>query len=176
MLRFVQRHADKVTGVLHGFDRLRFRGTLRNLMFIEGMMEFLWKSKVLLKGFGAYVDGVTKQIKAAVEQTAKQAGRPVRYLSSSNIDKEAVARKIAADDRIDEGLVCVLSCIENCHSFEVGPNRNIKQLELRFVPRKCLHYYFYLQHHRLGFMHVRFQSWFPFDLRVCMNGRDWLCR
>ena len=24
MLRFVQRHAEKVTGVLHGFDRLRF--------------------------------------------------------------------------------------------------------------------------------------------------------
>jgi hypothetical protein len=39
MLRFVQRHVEKVTGVLHGFDRLRFRGTLRNLMFIEGMSE-----------------------------------------------------------------------------------------------------------------------------------------
>ncbi len=25
-------------------------------------------------------------------------------------------------------------------------------------------------------MHVRFQSWFPFDVRVCMNGREWLCR
>ena len=176
MLRFVQRHVEKVTGILHGFDRLRFRGTLRNLMFIEGMSEFLWKSKVLLKDFKTYFSGVTKQVKTAIEQTAKQAGRPVRYMPSSNIDKEAMARKIAADDRIDEGLICVLSCIENCHSFEVGPNRKIKQLELRFVPRKCLHYYFYLQHPRLGFMHVRFQSWFPFDVRVCMNGREWLCR
>ena len=95
MLRFVQRHAEKVTGVLHGFDRLRFRGTLRNLMFIEGMSEFLWKSKVLLKDFKTYFGGVTQQVKAAIEQTAKQAGRPVRYLPSSNIDKEAFARKIA---------------------------------------------------------------------------------
>jgi hypothetical protein len=176
MLRFVQRHAEKVTGVLHGFDRLRFRGTLRNLMFIEGMSEFLWKSKVLLKDFKTYFGGVTQQVKAAIEQTAKQAGRPLRYLTSSNTDKEAVARKIAADDHVEEGLICVLSCIENCQSFEVGPNREKKRLELRFVPRKCLHYYFYLQHPRFGFMHVRFQSWFPFDMRVCMNGREWLCR
>ena len=176
MLRFVQRHAEKVTGVLHGFDRLRFRGTLRNLMFIEGMSEFLWKSKVLLKDFKTYFGGVTQQVKAAIEQTAKQASRPLRYLASSNIDKEAVARKIAADDRVEEGLIGVLSCIENCQSFEVGPNREKKRLELRFVPRKCLHYYFYLQHPRFGFMHVRFQSWFPFDVRVCLNGREWLCR
>lgn len=176
MLGFVQRHAEKVTGVLHGFDRLRFRGTLRKLVFLEGMMEFLWKTKVLLKDFGSYVKDVTKQIKDAAEQTAEQAGRPLKYLTSSSLDKESVARKIATADRVEQGLICVLSCVENCHSFEVGGNRRIKQLELRFVPRKCLHYYFYMQHPRLGFLHARFQSWFPFDLRVCMNGREWLCR
>ncbi len=73
-------------------------------------------------------------------------------------------------------MICLLSCIENCQSFEVRPNRKLKRLELKFVPRKCLHYYFYMQHPRFGFMHVRFQSWFPFDVRVCMNGREWLCR
>jgi hypothetical protein len=52
MLGFVQRHAEKVTGVLHGFDRLRFRGTLRKLVFLEGMMEFLWKTKVLFEVLG----------------------------------------------------------------------------------------------------------------------------
>jgi hypothetical protein len=176
MLGFVQRHADKVTGILQGFDRLRFRGTLRKLVFLEGMMEFLWKTKVLLKDFKSYVIDVTKQIKTAAEQTAEQAGRPMKYLTSSSTDKEAVARKIAAANGIKEGLLCVLSCVENCQSFEVGPNPKIKQLELRFVPRKCLHYYFYMQHPRLGFLHARFQSWFPFDLRVCLNGREWLCR
>ena len=92
-------------------------------MFIEGMSEFLWKSKVLLKDFKTYFGGVTQQVRPPIEQTAKQASRPLRYLASSNIDKEAVARKIAADDRVEEGLICVLSCIENCQSFEVGPNR-----------------------------------------------------
>ena len=144
MLGFVQRHADKVTGILQGFDRLRFRGTLRKLVFLEGMMEFLWKTKVLLKDFKSYVIDVTKQIKTAAEQTAEQAGRPMKYLTSSSTDKEAVARKIAAANGIKEGLLCVLSCVENCQSFEVGPNPKIKQLELRFVPRKCLHYYFYM--------------------------------
>ena len=55
MNAFLQRHADRVIGVLHGFDRLRFRGTLRPLAHAGGMMEFLWSSKVLLKDFGQYV-------------------------------------------------------------------------------------------------------------------------
>jgi hypothetical protein len=176
MLGFVQRHVEKVTGVLHGFDRLRFRGTLRQLAYGGGMMEFLWQAKVLLKDFGTYVTGVTKQIKAAVEQTAEQAGRPTKYLTCSSTNKEAVARQIAAADRVEEGLICVLSCVENCKSFEVRGNKQSKQLELRSALRKCLHYYFYFQHPRLGFLHARLQSWFPFDLRVCLNGREWLCR
>ena len=49
-----------------------------------------------------------------------------------------------------------------------------KRLELRFVPRKCLHYCFYLQHPRFGYARP-LQSWFPFDMR-CLNGREWLCR
>jgi hypothetical protein len=39
-----------------------------------------------------------------------------------------------------------------------------------------LHYYHYFFDQRFGFGHVRIQSWFPFQVRVCLNGRDWLWR
>ena len=29
---------------------------------------------------------------------------------------------------------------------------------------------------RLGLCHVRIQSWLPFTVHVCVNGREWLCR
>jgi hypothetical protein len=42
--------------------------------------------------------------------------------------------------------------------------------------RRCLHFYFYFEHPRFGFMHVRLQSWFPFQMDLCLNGRHWLAR
>ncbi len=176
MLKFVQQCGKKVIGVLHGFDRLRFRGTLRSLAYVKGMMEHLWQTKVLLKDFGQYVEGVTEQVRAGVERTAEQADRPLKYLASSGLEKEVIAREIAAADGIREGLICVLSCVEPCRSYEIHRSRERKMLELRNVTRKCLHYYFYLQHPRVGFMSIRQQSWLPLDIRVCLNGREWLCR
>ncbi len=43
-------------------------------------------------------------------------------------------------------------------------------------PRKCLHYYHYYLHPIFGLMHIRLQTWFPFSIHVCLNGRDWLAR
>jgi hypothetical protein len=39
-----------------------------------------------------------------------------------------------------------------------------------------MHLYFYWMHEDLGFLHLRLQSWFPFLIQVCLNGREWLGR
>jgi hypothetical protein len=83
---------------------------------------------------------------------------------------------LATADRIESGLICVLSCVEPCYSYSVGPNREQKRLELRYGPSKCRHDYFYIQDPELGRVHLRLQTWFPFTLHVCLNGRDWLAR
>jgi hypothetical protein len=41
---------------------------------------------------------------------------------------------------------------------------------------KCTHLYHYYQHPEIGLMHIRVQSWFPFSIDVCINGRQWLAR
>ncbi len=103
MKRFLQRHLGRVIGVLNGFDRLRFRGTLRPLAHTGGMMEFLWGSQVLLKDFKQYVLGVTEQVRQSLVKLAADADRPVKYLASSSTDKEQVARRIAAADDVRKG-------------------------------------------------------------------------
>ena len=40
--------------------------------------------------------------------------------------------------------------------------------------RRCLHVYFYYMDREFGWMHVRLQTWFPFAIQVCINGREWL--
>jgi hypothetical protein len=176
MFQFLQRHGSNVIGVLSGFDRLRFRGTLRNIAYSEGMSKFLSHTKVLFKGFKELVLGTTQQVREAAEQLAERHQRPLKYLAQGGSDKEELARQMLRDKPVEEGLIGVLSCVENCRSYEIHHNATTKMLELHNVPRKCLHYYFYFQHPSFGFMHARLQTWFPFDLRVCLNGREWLCR
>jgi len=110
---------------------------------------------------------------------AKRLNRPIEYPVSSKADKKAVARRIAERDAIQDGLVCVLRCIEPCASFEVYRNRNAKQLELKSRQRKRMHLYHYQLHPVLGWMNARIpriQTLFPFSIRICLNGREWLAR
>ena len=176
MESFIAAHRDEVKGVLRGFDRVRFRGTLRMIANTRGLMNFLWWLQIRLTEFKDYVRGLTDTVREATEKLAAAAGRPVIYLASSAVRKEERARDIAAADRIDEGLVCVLTCVEPCRTFTVGPNAQTKKLELRPLAGKCLHQYFYLRHARLGWLHVRLQTWLPFTIHVCLNGRDWLAQ
>jgi hypothetical protein len=176
MKTFIHRFGKSISGILHGFDRLRFRGTRRFLANVTGMLGYLWQRQVLLKDFKAFAGNITAQVRQAAEEVAISQGRPVEYLHNSAMDKEAWAREIARRDRIHQGLIGVLKSVECCWSYEIGPNREKKKLELRGKPSKCLHYYHYFQDVDVGLVYVRLQTWFPFTVHVGMNGREWLAR
>ena len=176
MLDFLQRHAGQVMGVLHGFDRMLFRGTQRLLATARGLMNYLWSIQVPLKEFGQWSEQLTQEMRAASEQVMIDADRPRRYLNDASASKEDLARQIALDDGIDHGPVCLLSSVEPCWSYELVRDRAHKKLVLMPRYRKCLHLYHYHLHEELGLMHVRLQTWLPFGVRVYINGREWLCR
>ncbi len=176
MNRFIANHAADITGVLSGFDRLVLRGTIRQIAFVDGLKRLLWKRQVLLKNFGPFAQGLTAQLKDASLRHAKTTGRPIEYLPSSRTSKEDVARKIAQRDGIESGLIAVLSALEPCMSYEIFRNRDAKRLELVYRPRKGLAFYHYFIDPVFGFMHARIQTWLPFGIQICINGREWLAR
>jgi hypothetical protein len=176
MKSFVQRHASIVTGVLSGFDRLVLHGVPRLFAYTSGLLKYLCHRRIRLKDFGTHSRQLSDRIIAASLKPVEDAGRPVLYLPGSKDDKEALARQIAAKDRVKEGTICVLKTVELCRSYEVSANAQTRRIELRRRDRKCLHLYHYHIHPVFGFMHVRLQTWYPFDLQVCLNGREWLSR
>jgi hypothetical protein len=176
MNEFVQRHADDVMGVVSGWDRMWFRGTHRMLATARGLMNYLWKVQVKLKEFSQWSQGLTAGIREASERVMSEASRPMMYLNDPGVSKEDLARSIASRDGIDQGPVCLLSCVEPCWSYELHRDRQKKQLELVSRRRKCLHLYHYWMHEDLGLMHARLQTWLPFNMKLCLNGREWLCR
>jgi hypothetical protein len=176
MREFIAKHEQQVAGVLSGFDRLVFRGTLRSISYPKGMMNYLWAQQVRLTEFGQHVQRVSERLKQAWREKAERLGRPVQYLSSAGESKEQVARAMQEREKIEEGMVCALSCVEPCQSFEVYRNRETRKLELVTRMRKCLFLYSYWMHRKFGFLSARIQSWFPFSIQVCLNGREWLAR
>ena len=88
MQEFTAKYADKIQGVLSGFDRLVFRGSLRKICYPFGMLGYLFANKVLLKEFGAHVNEVSGRVKDAALRCMVENGRPVQYLPSSKDDKE----------------------------------------------------------------------------------------
>jgi len=94
MHEFIAKHQNEIAGTLSGFDRLVMRGTLRSIGFVDGLRHYLSANDVLLKDFGSHVEGVSRKLKEASENEAKELGRPVKYLSSSQVSKEEIAREI----------------------------------------------------------------------------------
>jgi hypothetical protein len=165
-----------MTGILAGFDRVRFRATLRLLFQPAAMEVYLQACGVLIKHFKPFAEKITQRIRHAAWHAAEAAGRPVRYLSSPHISKEELARQIAREDGIASGLIAVFSAVEPCLSYTVRGDRETKEIHLVLENRKCTHLYHYYQHPDFGLMHVRVQTWFPFTVDVCLNGREWLAR
>lgn len=176
MERFIERHQDQIVGVLSGFDRVLFRGTLRSLSYLQGMDKFLGSQRVLYKDFGAFAQRLSDQVKAQAEALAQQHQRPLHFLQSPQVSKEEIARGIMERDGIREGLVCVLTCVEPCQTYSLRKDREHKLLRLVSGQRKCLHIYYYFVDREFGLMHVRVQTWLPFPIQVCLNGREYLAR
>lgn len=176
MHEFLSRFGSLVTSVLSGFDRLVFRGSLLPLMRDGGMFFFLQAAGVRLLDFGKFVESTTERLKAASLVEARTLGRPIQYLGSSTVNKEDLARTLLRQHPVEKGLVCVLTALEPCMTFEYHRSQDRNERGLRLRSGKCLHLYKYYLHPRYGFMNARIQTWFPFNVQVCMNGREWLAQ
>jgi hypothetical protein len=140
------------------------------------MFVFLQKAGVRLLDFKPFVSSTSERLKEASLAEARENDRPVEFLQHSWTNKEELARKILAARPIKEGLICAMTAIEPCMSFEYHRSPDPKERGLKLRPRKCLHIYKYYRHPRFGFMNARIQTWFPFSVQICMNGREWLGR
>jgi len=173
---FVAQHQSDVIGVLSGLDRLRFKGTLPALYYPKTMECYLSVKRLMFKEFKDFALGITRRIKAAAMELAEKAGRPFIYLRSSNTRKETQAKDLVDRDGLQEGLIGVFGCVESCRTYYLAGNRQTKKLEFKLERGKCQHFYFYHLHPEFGLMHMRLQSWFPFQVEICLNGRHWLAR
>ena len=181
MQQFIEKYGEQIQGVLTGFDRLVFRGSLRRLnygrydvglkaMVAQGMEAYLWQNQILFKDYQDHVKRISERLKkAALEPFEQQNLRPI-FLRDPSEDKGKVARRVAEERGVRSGLVCAISAMEPSPTFEHRGTHIIRRT------RPCHVLYQYQIHPELGWMHWRIQTWFPFNIQVALNGREWLAR
>jgi hypothetical protein len=169
---FIQQHAGKITGVLGCFDRLIFKGHLP-LSYPQGMENLLDHHGILRKNFKHFAPAQAQILKEHAWALAKETNRPYQYLKGP-CRKDDLARAIARQDGVTQGLVAVFGVNELCPSFALrtGPSRP----RLVAERRPCLCLYFYYLDPQFGLIHVRLQTWFPMTIQVYINGHEWLAR
>jgi hypothetical protein len=174
MLSFLRKFAASIIGVLTGFDRLVFRGGLPQLSRSKGVGQYVNVTGVRYEDYKKHSEELTETVKGAAIGFARKAGRPYKFLDSPKTNKEEYALEIARRDGITKGVICALGSLELCRSFEIGRNPETGRYD--FVPKwkKCLHVYHYLIHPVFGLMNARIQTWIPFNIQICLNGREWL--
>src|ERR1039457_2186536 len=181
MQQFIEKYQAEILGTLSGFDRLVFRGAprrlntfkwdpIRKVMVGKGMEEYLWQNKIKFTDFGTHVKRVSDRIKNEFLKRFAALKLPIEYLRDAQVEKDQRARELAAKHGIQEGPICAFTAMEPCPTFEYAKSRIISR------KRPCYVVYQYEKHPILGFMYARMQTWFPFQIQVGVNGREWLAR
>ena len=95
MQHFTNKYGDQINGVLSGFDRLVFRGSLRGLNYgywdsrlgaavAVGMEQYLWRNQILFKDYLDQVKRVSRQMLQPLQADGlREEGRLVLDGSSS---------------------------------------------------------------------------------------------
>lgn len=173
MKTFLSRFGALVSLVLCGFDRLRFCGESRLLNHARGVQSYCYQRHMLFKDFPAHAEALTKTLRC---ETTKQLGDvPLKHLDSPDVDKEAVALELARRHGRQQGRIALITCQESALTYRLRGNAE-GLIEPRKEKTRCAHYYHYFLHEEFGPCYVRIQTWFPFSVRVGLNGRRWLAQ
>ena len=169
MQQFIAKFEKDVQGVMSGFDRVLFRGSLRRLTHSKGMKWYLAENDILCKQYQDHVKEISQKLKKVVLQPFQQQNLLVKHVFGSD-DKDKIARAFAAKRGIQEGDVCALT------AQEMAPTFQHYKTDMVIRSRPCPTIYQYRLDPQFGWMHARIQTWFPFYIHVCINGREWLSR
>jgi hypothetical protein len=170
----LERHADKIHGVLGCYDRILLRGTLPGLCFPEGMSAHLWKRGIRIfdypRAFTTCRDGIIENAK----RLAGEHGFEIEFMRKSSFRKDDRIEAVLKERGHAPGLVYILSAMEACPSYRPWHDKKTGRTFLKPVQGKCLHFYFYFLDAEIGLCYVRVPTWAPFGLQFYFNGHNHL--
>jgi hypothetical protein len=167
-----------VTFELEAIDRMYLNGYVPSLQSGGGVVYFM---KTHL---GARVPStmVVAPLSERFVQTIE------RFVEAEGVDlvtfekgerKDDVAHAYLAEFTGEEGVLFVGKAQEKAGVFRTEKRRNADGSTYPWIYRSTTpvnHYYFYIVDRDFGPLFIKFCSYFPYAIKVCLNGHEWLKR
>ena len=172
MESLTERHAAEIAGVLSCYDRILIQGTLPGLCYAQGMTAYLKAQRIRIFDYARWAQPLREALRENAERLAAEHGLEIIFIRKKNFRKEDRVQEILAQRGNHPGLVCILSALEPCTSYQPWHDKSSGKTFLRPDDGKCLHYYFYFIDPELGLGYVRVPTWCPFRLQIYFNGHQ----
>ena len=175
-MNIIQQNEQKINGVLQTFDRMIINGYILQLQNPRLFLFYLIQNNIKLTEFNNFAQTQTNSLCNHIDKFIKDNQATLQYLASPSTNKDTLATAEFEKNPNKEGLICAFSDVELCRTITVKPNFNTQQLEVVSKYTKCKHYYLYFNDKEFGWMFFKIQTWFPFNVQIYINGREYLSK
>jgi hypothetical protein len=146
----VDRHDDRLCGVLSCHDRVVVTGTLPTVCSAEGMTRFLYACQLRIFDYPDFAMTLRDRVREAAAALAAAAGIAIDHGAKSHVRKQTIVAKVLEQRGEHPGLVPVISAMEACDADKPWHDKQTHKTYPRPDSGKCRHYYFYFMHAAWG--------------------------
>ena len=167
-----------VTFQLEAIDRMYLNGYVPSLQSGGGVVYFMKQHLGARVPSTTMVAPMTKGFVEAIERFVKSTGVDLVTFAKHQ-RKDDVAQTYRAAFTGDEGILFVGKAQEKANVFRTEKRRNADGSAYPWIYRSTTpvnHYYFYLLDRNFGPVFIKFCSYFPYAMKICLNGHEWLKR
>lgn len=170
---------EHVTLEVESLDRMYLNGYVPGLQAEGGVVHFFRKHRGQPFVSSALMDPMSRAFVQAIERFVQAEGLPLVTFEKGQ-RKDAVAAAHLARYQGREGVLFVGKAQEKTWTFRTQKRRNrITGKTSPWIYRTTAmvnQYYFYLVDADFGPLFIKFGSYFPYPVKVCLNGHEYLKR
>ena len=167
-----------VTFELEGIDRMYLNAYVPSLQTGAGAAYFM-KTQLRARVASTHVVApISEQFVATIERFVRAEGLDLVPFEKGQ-RKDDVAQTYRVRFRRDEGVLFVGRAQEKAHVFRTEKRRDAQGVRYPWIIRSTAmvnHYYFYILDRDFGPLFIKFCSYFPYPVKLCLNGHEWLKR
>ena len=169
---------DHVSLEVESIDRLYLNGYVPSLQTGGGLNYFLSQHRGNPIASPALLGDMTARWIKSVKEFADTQQIPlIRFEKGERKDDRAA--RLRQKHPVADGVVFIATAQEKDTSFKAtrktGPTGGVR-FDFNRASTFVNHYYFYLNDQQWGPAFIKFSSYFPFAMKICLNGHEWAKR
>lgn len=169
---------DHVTLELEGIDRMYLNGYVPSLQTGAGFAYFVKEQLGYPIASTAMIAPMSRAFVGRIEQFVADQGLDLVTFRKGE-RKDDVAQAYLKAFEGTEGVLFVGKAQEKASVFRTEKRTNEAGVKYPWIIRSTAmvnHYYFYIVDRDFGPLFIKFCSYFPYAVKVCLNGHEWLKR